>query len=367
MHCRFVCLAIFIITAWINAQAQPTVRLEPVGQVIIPHNQLVDGSPVGGLSGLAYDKAGDKFYVISDDRSEYAPARFYSFRLKIPKEDSLKAMEIRWIDKTVLLDSAGRPYDKFRIDPEGIALGPDSLIYISSEGDPRIEVAPFVNGYDHSGRLVRELPIPEAYWSAGRSGQKWGVRINLGFEGLAISADGNRLYASLENALLQDGPKADSSNASPARMIAYDMSSGQVQHEFWYSVDPIFKLPTTGKGFAVNGLSDLLVLDNKGQLLTLERNFVQGQGNRILLYQASIKGATDVKDVNSLKQLPQPQQPVAKWLVADLADYGITIDNFEGMVLGPKLESGGRLLLMVSDDNFSSSQKTILTVFRIDY
>src|SRR5699024_7361949 len=104
-----------------------------------------------------------------------------------------------------------------------------------------------------------------------------------------------------------------------------------------------------------------------GQLLTLERNFVQGQGNRILLYQASTKGATDVKDVNSLKQLPQPQQPVAKWLIADLANYGITIDNFEGMVLGPKLESGGRLLLMASDDNFSSTQKTILTVFRIDY
>src|SRR5699024_5100857 len=206
MHCRSVCLVILIITAWINAQAQPTARLEPLGQVVIPHNQLVDGSPAGGLSGLAYDKAANKFYAISDDRSEYAPVRFYSFRLDMPEQDSLKTVEIRWIDKTVLQDSAGRPYKKFRIDPEGIALRPDSLIYISSEGDPRIEVAPFVNGYDHSGRLVQELPIPEAYWSAERSGQKWGVRTNLGFEGLAISPDGNRLYAGLENALLQDGP-----------------------------------------------------------------------------------------------------------------------------------------------------------------
>lgn len=365
MFRRSVLLMVFLMTAVISTRAQTTLQLEPLGQVVIPHNQLVEGSPVGGLSGLVYDESADKFYVISDDRSEYASARFYSFELQLSNSDSLKSGAVQWTGKSFLKDANGQPYAEDLIDPEGIALGSDSVIYVSSEGDPRVNAAPFVNAYDYTGKLIRELPIPKSYWSPEKPKNDWGVRFNLGFEGLSVSPDGSKLYAALENALVQDGPAAASGNASPARMIVYEESTGHILHEYWYSADPVDRRPENTTGFSVNGLTDVLALDNSGSLLAIEREYVEGQGNHIRLYQVSTKGATDIKNKEWLQRAKRPLRPVNKWLVGDLADYGIMIDNFEGITLGPELPGGGRMLLMVSDNNFSSSQQTIFSAFRI--
>lgn len=362
---RFSLFVILLTILCVRVQAQPTVQVELLGQTVVPYNKMVQGTPVGGLSGLTYDENADKFYAISDDRSRNARARFYSFRIVLTDDDSLKAGAIQWIGKTILKAADGKPYPKNLIDPEGIALGPDSLIYVSSEGVPGMQAAPFINGYNRMGKLVRKLPIPEAYWSAQKPENSRGVRTNLGFEGLAVSPDGSKLYTATENALWQDGPAADSAHTSPARLMVYDLPSGQVRHEFWYSVDPIYRLSSRNKGFAVNGLTDLVALDNQDNLLAIERNFVQGEGNRIRLYQLTTECATDVNGLKSLKDTKQLLFPVNKWLIADIAHFGIMIDNFEGLSLGPELEGGGRLLLMVSDNNFSASQKTIFTAFRL--
>jgi hypothetical protein len=42
-----------------------------------------------------------------------------------------------------------------------------------------------------------------------------------------------------------------------------------------------------------------------------------------------------------------------------------TLDNLEGMTFGPRLPSGERTLLLVSDDNFSEHQRTTFLAFRI--
>jgi hypothetical protein len=50
---------------------------------------------------------------------------------------------------------------------------------------------------------------------------------------------------------------------------------------------------------------------------------------------------------------------VAKRLVVDLDHVGLAaIDNVEGMTWGPRLPSGERTLVLVSDDNFDSRQVT---------
>lgn len=363
---RRIILFILAVVYGLGVQAQIPVHLESLGQVVIPYNKPVKGTPIGGLSGLTYDDEEDLFYVISDDRSQHAGARFYTFRLEMDENDSLRSDAIRWKDRIFLKTAEGKLYGKGTIDPEGITLGADGLIYISTEGDPRINIPPFINGYDRRGYLRRELTIPPAYWSKNKMKESWGVRINRGFEGLATSPDGQKLYTAIENALEQDGPAADSSTGSPLRLIEYNLSSGQVAHGFWYNTDPVFQLSGNRTGVAVNGLTDLLILDQKGHILTIERNFVPGQGVRIQLYQVDLKGATDIKGIPNLQKATQSLHPVKKWFVADLADYNIMIDNFEGMTLGPELSGGGKLLLMVSDNNFSPAQQTIFTAFRID-
>lgn len=359
-------LCLFLCATFVSAQGQ-TVKLEPLGEVTVPYNKSLDGTPIGGLSGLTYDSKSQTFFVISDDRSEYVDACFYSFKISLGKNEKLSQDNIQWQQKTTLNNVSGKSYARRRIDPEGIAIGKEGELYISSEGVPAKNIAPFVNSYDKKGHFKESLPVPESFWPSSKENRRdKGVRPNLGFEGLSTTPDGSTLYAAIENALKQDGPKADSKHSSPARIIAYNLNNHQIEHQYQYNVEPIDYTGAKKDGFAVNGVSEVLTLDNEGTLLVIERNFVEGAGNTIRLYQVSTAGATDIQGVESLSKYSGQIDPASKKLIAKLSDHGITIDNFEGLAIGPPL-AGGRLLLMVSDNNFSESQKTLITAFRLKY
>ena len=363
----FVILAIAACSNTSQKQS-PSIRLELLGQASIPHNHNFKATPIGGLSGLSYDPQTETYYVISDDRSDKAKARFYSFRLELNAEERLENDGIQFEEVHFLRPKKDTYYPEGEIDPEGIVFASDSLQYIVSEGIPGKDIAPFVNAYDDNGTLVEQLPVPESYRTdTDTAGENYGVRNNLGFEGLTASPDGTKLYAGIENALWQDGPEADAKSESPSRLIIYDLSADSILHEYVYMVDRVHYESDQTDMFAVNGLTALLALDNTGRLLVLERSFVAGQGNRIALYSMNMKCATDIKGTFNLQRLEESPQPAKKELVAYLNDFDITIDNFEGLTLGPRLKQGGRLLLMVSDNNFSDDQQTLFTAFRIEY
>jgi hypothetical protein len=42
------------------------------------------------------------------------------------------------------------------------------------------------------------------------------------------------------------------------------------------------------------------------------------------------------------------------------------VENYDGMAFGPQLASGYRSLILVSDDNFSSSQVTRVLALAVD-
>ena len=62
--------------------------IEYIGEYIIPNNFQFKKTTVGGLSGLTYDRQRDRFYAISDDRGDLAPARFYTLKLDLDTQDS---------------------------------------------------------------------------------------------------------------------------------------------------------------------------------------------------------------------------------------------------------------------------------------
>ena len=51
--------------------------------------------------------------------------------------------------------------------------------------------------------------------------------------------------------------------------------------------------------------------------------------------------------------------------LAEAQALGIPLDNVEGMTLGPLLPDGRRALVLVSDNNFASSQFTQLLLFAL--
>ena len=114
--------------------------------------------------------------------------------------------------------------------------------------------------------------------------------------------------------------------------------------------------------FAINGVSEILA-DGPDHLLVLERSYVLGSGFSVRLYRIatntdpSKSGASNTLDVDML--VPGQFQPAAKELLFDAAQLGLqTVDNIEGMTWGPRLPSGERVLLLVSDNNFNPAEVT---------
>ena len=362
-----------------NQDRKTVTGVEFLGEVSFPTGFVFDGTEVGGLSGITYDEKNKVYYSLADDRgnrgqnlpdgvSPNEPARFYNLTIDLA-DGKLDDGDITFTDVTTLVDENGNPFGAGVIDPEGITITKDGKLYISSEGDANNLVNPFVNQFSLDGKQLNSLPVPEKFLPTADKSQ--GIRNNQAFESLTITPDQRFLYTALENALYQDGPAAGLENQSLARIIKYDLATGQPVEEFVYVIDQVAEAPEPANGFNVNGLVELLAIDNNGTLLALERSFSVGKGNTVKLYEVRTQGALDVSNTDDLfnetDNVPFEIDPaVDKRLLVDFADLGITPDNLEGITLGPKLEDARQSLIVVSDNNFNNFQKTQFITLALD-
>ncbi|MBE9103823.1 esterase-like activity of phytase family protein, partial [Nostoc cf. edaphicum LEGE 07299] len=301
-------------------------------------------TPLGGLSGVTYDAVNNRYYAISDDRSQFGPARFYTFTTDTG---------VTFTNVTPLKDSNGNLFATFSIDPEGIALTNNGTVFISSEGEVNPGSGrvtnPFIKEFSlTTGQELRSLFVPRKFLpvvedtnsngivNAGDT-QTSGVYNNLAFESLTITPDQKTLFTAAENALSQDGLRASLTSGSPSRILQYNLVSGQPEKEYLYITDAIAQAPNPSTGSADNGLTDLLAIDNRGTLLALERSFAQGVGNTIKIYEVSLQGATDISFYDSLNNLSTEQlatiKPAQKRLLLNLNDLDLPngTDNIEGI------------------------------------
>jgi len=330
------------------------------GEEILPTGLIFEGTEVGGLSGLSYDAVRGVYYAISDDRSQLAPARFYTLTIDL-SDGALDDGDVSVVDVTTLRDPRGRPFPPSSLDPESIALTPRGTLVITSEGDASQLIAPFVREFGLSGRQIAAQPVP-GYYNPAPGGAS-GVRTNLGFESGGFAPDGDFYFTGTENALAQDGSTATLTTSSPARLLRYDRS-GRLDREFVYVVEPVQETPIPPDGFAVNGLVELLSL-SPTRLIAMERGFSTGAGNDVRLYLVDTAGATNVRGRPALPADLSSLQVVTKALFFDLDALGITLDNLEGLTFGPTLPDGRRSVLIVSDNNFSPTQVTQFLAFTI--
>jgi hypothetical protein len=342
----------------------PKAELQFLGQAIVPTGTQFAGTTVGGLSSITYDAERNVYYAISDDPSQFQPARFYTLTLDVA-DGALTNGDVAFTRVTTLLAPNGLPYPPFSLDPEGLVLTKDDTLIATSEGFTNQLIAPFVRRYSLDGQFLGDLPVPQPFLPTADHSS--GIQPNLAFESAGVPHDGNFLFTGTENALFQDGPAATPAHGSPSRIMRSNLTTGRLDRQWIYWTDPVLEPSPI---FSVNGLVELLPLNNEF-LISMERSFsvggtATGTGNSIKLYKVALPGATDVNGVDSVASSLDSIRPAQKTLLFDLDTLGIPLDNVEGLTFGPRLPDGRQSLVLVSDNNFAASQFTQFLLFALD-
>ena len=346
-----------------------------------------DGTPQNRLGGhgsaIAYTGKGNE-YILASDRGPKDGASDYVcrvHRMDIRVTPGAKEPVALKLTATVLLtNETGKrfvgaadafehkqPEKNLRLDPEGIRVGRNGVIYISDE------YGPVIYEFDAKGKRQRSLAVP-AHFRPAKPGKSpadelpphntAGRQPNRGMEGLAITPDGTKLFGIMQSPLIQDGA-INAKNKRVGRnnrLLEVDLATGK-SREFVYQLD----VPG-------NGVNEIVAV-NDHQFLVLERDGKGGTNAAFKkLFRIDLAGATDVNGVESLPAgaLPKTITPVKKSLFLDLLDkkFGIAgadcPEKFEGLAFGPDLPDGRHLLLMTSDNDFIVEQPFRVYAFAID-
>jgi hypothetical protein len=263
----------------------------------------------GGLSGLRLDAKGERFISFSDKGSWFTGRILYQGRQMTGLDD---------VEAAPMLGADGRPITaRGWFDSESIALD-GSFVYIGLERVNQVLRFDFSKGFTRS--LGEVFPMPPLVRK---------LPFNKGLEALVFVPRGFALSGTLI-AISERGLD------SAGNLIAFLVGG-----------------PTPGQ-FSVRrtdnfDISDAVLLAS-GDLLVLERKFslVEGIGIRIRRIALKSLAPGAVVDGPSIFE----------------ADLGQEIDNMEGIDAHVTPE-GDTVLTMVSDDNFSPIQRTLLLQFTL--
>ena len=233
--------------------------------------------------------------------------------------------------------------DTISLDNEAIACVSDSTVVIASEGKYRLKEYMLNSDNIDQGLWEWSMPMSDFY-------------PNYVFESAAYDSVHHRLWTINESTMLRDGKSATTQDPhnNVLRLISFDWTNKRNASpvSYLYKMD----MPTTMKRAMtyVMGVSELCVLPD-GKLLVLEREaFIPhiklGAFCQCKLYVVDPYTETPY----ALDKELEPGAPyVTKHLLTSWrTKLGITKylwANYEGMCLGPKLENGDQVVVLVSD------------------
>lgn len=354
--------------------------LRLIGQQVLPRRSDFQGTVVGGLSGIDYDAANDRYVLISDDRTTAdspQPPRMYTAKLDFDVS-SFRSVQMQSTFPMKQPDGAVYPKvpDPLVPDPEAVRVDPVSgnLLW-TSEGDRTLATAttsqrlidPFIREIRPDGTHVREYALPSMF---RMSAAERGPRGNLVFEGLTVTPNLSKVLVLAEGPLYEDGPAPTLASGATSRITVFDRAAGAAVAQYAYPVERVQAAPVPAGQFSVSGATEILAL-SETRFLVLERSFSVGVvGNQVRLYEIDVGSATNVLNTPALAGATYT--PVTKRLVLDFETIKTTLGgvaNLEGMTFGPRLANGRESLVVVADDNFptadSATDRNQFLVFEV--
>ena len=322
----------------------------------------------GNYSGIAH--LHDDIYAVVSDKSD--SALYFNFRIQVnPKTGELEQVEnLGFTERTDGTLNDGKPWlgQEKGFDHEAIVKVSDSTLVIASEGYCRLKEYPIL----HASADAARVDYPQNLWE-----NRWpssDFYPNYNFESLAFDSIHQYLWTIPESTLRKDGQPATPQNglANQLRLIRYDW--GKMREEsskensskkdsrymttYAYQMDK----PSTHKkaDIYVMGVSELCALPD-GQLLVLEREaFIPkikiGAFCKCKLYLINPLNSEEfsMKEEFAMKEKFSADTPFLKKRLLTEWKTGLSLSkrsfaNYEGMCLGPKLEDGSQVIILLSD------------------
>jgi hypothetical protein len=427
---------------WVNAQATF------VNGIIIPGDTLdatdqpgANAGRLGMFSDLYYDPVRDDWWALSDRGPgggllDYS-TRVQRFRIQVhPHTGRIHNFKI--LDTVKLTDPNGlllRPSGNVgepeamngfnsqllngnpstlgrSFDPEGLAIDPRTGHLLIAD-----EYGPSLYEFDRNGVLIAAFETPANlvpkvgttvnYVATRDDGLNRGRQDNRGYEGLAISPDGKRLYAILQDPRTNEDDKANVDdtdtdgrqgqnvrivvfNNDPASGLLYRMAIAQYVYQLEPQAAVLARIVAAGgTGSATDprqgrniGVSAIVAL-NDTEFLVLERDNrgigvenptgVPGalgvSGSKRIFKVTIPSNVTDVTNIplarlgltnstTNVTIVPVTKTPIPFLdLVPDtLLPNGNQAEKWEGVTIGPELKDGSHLILVGNDNDYSVTQ-----------
>jgi hypothetical protein len=340
-----------------------------------PHNQL------GGFSGIEYSGQGQRYYVLPDrgpvDGAVPFACRLHEFEIAV-QPDSESTVRAK-LTRTAMFTSDGRPligsaaaFDahdpkrSLRFDPEAVRRWGLNQLLVSEEYGPSLSL------FNLSGERVRQFDVPSRFQLSTPAAtpadeltqNSSGRQPNAGFEGVAVSPDGDTLFAIVQRPLIQDSQPNQTGRRSGRNCRLWEWNHRTSESHEW-----IYPLDNDG-----NGVNELLAIGPR-ELLVLERDSLEGeQARHKRLYRVAMTGASDSHDISALPigECPPSIRPLKKHLFLDFLDPRWNIagshcpEKFEGLTFGPRLADGRHLLLVAVDNDFRRDRPSLIYAFALD-
>ena len=321
----------------------------------------------GNYSGIAH--LHDDIYAVVSDKSD--SALYINFRILVnPKTGELEQVEnLGFTERTdgTLNDGKFWQGQEKGFDHEAIVKVSDSTLVIASEGYCRLKEYPILPISADAAKVGYQQNLWESRWPSSE------FYPNYNFESLAFDSVRQYLWTISESTLRKDGQPATPQNglANQLRLMRLDWGkikenrnkeeySEQVSSKkdsrymtpYAYQMDQ----PSTHKkaDIYVMGVSELCALPD-GQLLVLEREaFIPkikiGAFCKCKLYLINPLNSEEF----SMKENFSSDTPFLKKKLLTEWKTGLSLSkrsfaNYEGMCLGPKLEDGSQVVILLSD------------------
>lgn len=321
----------------------------------------------GNYSGIAH--LYDDIYAVVSDKSD--SALYFNFRIQVNlKTGELEQVEnLGFTERTDGTLNDGKPWQGLvkGFDHEAIVKVSDSTLVIASEGYCRLKEFPILPTSADAAKVGYQQNLLESRWPSSD------FYPNYNFESLAFDSVHQYLWTIPESTLRKDGQPATPQNglANQLRLMRLDWGkmkenrnkegySEQVssKKDSRYMVTYAYQMdqPSTHKkaDIYVMGVSELCALPD-GQLLVLEREaFIPkikiGAFCKCKLYLVNPLNSEEF----SMNEKFSSDTPFLKKKLLTEWKTGLSLSkrsfaNYEGMCLGPKLEDGSQVVILLSD------------------